>query len=72
MKQHEEVIKIMEENGGWATLGFLYHHVDTSEWKTKNTFCYHKTNCSGRTLLFQNKSRTMGTEKSQRAAFREI
>ncbi len=22
MKQHEEVIKIMEENGGWATLGF--------------------------------------------------
>ena len=38
MKQHEEVIKIMEENGGWATLGFLYHHVDTSEWKTKTPF----------------------------------
>ena len=23
MKQHEEVIKIMEENGGWATLGSM-------------------------------------------------
>ena len=22
MKQHEEVIKVLEENGGWAILGF--------------------------------------------------
>ena len=38
MKQHEEVIKVLEENGGWATLGFLYHKVDTSGWKTKTPF----------------------------------
>ena len=30
MKQYEQVIKVMEENGGWATLGFLYHKVNTS------------------------------------------
>ena len=38
MKQHEEVIKIIEKNGGLAPLGFLYHHVDTSGWKTKTPF----------------------------------
>ena len=38
MKQHEKVIKVLEENGGWATLGFLYHKVDTSGWKTKTPF----------------------------------
>ena len=41
MKQHEAVIKIMEENGGYATLGFLYQHVlkvPDVEWKTKTPF----------------------------------
>lgn len=38
MKQYEQVIQIMEENGGWSTLGFLYHRVDISEWKTKTPF----------------------------------
>ena len=38
MKQYEQVIKVMEENGGWTTLGFLYHKVNTSLWKTKTPF----------------------------------
>src|SRR5512138_2477319 len=41
MKQHEAVIKVMEENGGFATLGYLYQHVlkiPDCEWKTKTPF----------------------------------
>jgi len=41
MKQHEAVIKIMEQNGGFATLGQLNHQVlkvSGVEWKTKTPF----------------------------------
>lgn len=41
MKQYEAVIKIMEENGGFATLGFLNQNVlknPNCEWKTKTPF----------------------------------
>jgi len=41
MKQYEAVIKIMEENGGYATLGFLNQNVlkiESCEWRTKTPF----------------------------------
>lgn len=41
MKQHEAVIRVMEENGGFATLGFLYQNVlkvSDVDWKTKTPF----------------------------------
>ena len=41
MKQHEAVIKIMERNGGFATLGYLNQEVlkvPSVEWKTKTPF----------------------------------
>jgi len=41
MKQHEVVIKAMEENGGYATLGFLNQNVlkiKDCAWKTKTPF----------------------------------
>lgn len=41
MRQHEAVIKVMEENDGFATLGFLYQavmRVSGCEWKTKTPF----------------------------------
>ena len=41
MKQHEAVIKVMEDNGGYATLGFLYQNaikVKGCTWKTKTPF----------------------------------
>lgn len=41
MKQHEAVIKIMEQNGGFATLGYLNQtvlKVPNVEWKTKTPF----------------------------------
>ena len=41
MKQHEVVIKVMEENGGFATLGYLNQtvlQVSGVQWKTKNPF----------------------------------
>ncbi len=41
MKQYEAVIKVMEENRGFATLGFLNQHVlqiEDCEWKTKTPF----------------------------------
>ena len=34
MKQYEQVIKVMDENGGFATLGFLNQNVDVSSWET--------------------------------------
>lgn len=41
MKQHEAVIKVMQDNGGYATLGFLNQNVlklEGCEWKTKTPF----------------------------------
>ena len=41
MKQYEAVIKVMEENGGYTTLGFLNQNVlkiEGCEWKTKTPF----------------------------------
>ena len=41
MKQYEAVIKVMEKNGGYATLGFLYQKalkVKGVTWKTKTPF----------------------------------
>jgi hypothetical protein len=38
MKQHEQVIKVMTTNGGYATLGFLNQQVDVSNWGTKTPF----------------------------------
>jgi len=41
MKQYEAVIKVMEESGGYATLGHLYQNVlklPDCEWKTKTPF----------------------------------
>ncbi len=38
MKQYEAVIKVMEENGGYATLGYLYQNVleiKDCKWETK-------------------------------------
>jgi hypothetical protein len=41
MKQYEAVIEVMEANGGYATLGYLYQNVLKVEdclWKTKTPF----------------------------------
>jgi hypothetical protein len=38
MKQHEQVIEVMRDNGGYATLGFLNHSVNVSNWKSKTPF----------------------------------
>ncbi|PIQ14552.1 MAG: hypothetical protein COW67_13200 [Flavobacteriales bacterium CG18_big_fil_WC_8_21_14_2_50_32_9] len=38
MTQHEQVIKVIRNNGGFATLGFLNHSVDVSNWKTKTPY----------------------------------
>ncbi|MEI7831586.1 MAG: hypothetical protein WCJ56_00075 [bacterium] len=41
MKQHEAVIKVMEDNGGYATLGYLNQKVlqiENCEWKTRTPF----------------------------------
>lgn len=41
MKQHEAVIRVMENNGGFATLAYLYQNallVEGCEWKTKTPF----------------------------------
>lgn len=35
MTQHEQVISALEANGGYATLGQLYHLIDFSSWGTE-------------------------------------
>ena len=38
MKQYEQVIDVMKNNGGYATLGFLNYSVNVSNWKTKTPY----------------------------------
>lgn len=38
VSQHEQVIAEMIKNGGYATLGYLYHNVNVSGWGTKTPF----------------------------------
>ena len=38
LPQHQQVIEVLKKNGGYATLGFLYHNVDVSDWETKTPF----------------------------------
>lgn len=38
MEQCEQVIKVMENNSGYATLGYLYQNVNVKDWKTKTPF----------------------------------
>ena len=38
IKQYEQVIEVMRNNGGFATLGFLNHKVDVSKWASKTPF----------------------------------
>ena len=38
MTQYQQVINVMKENDGYATLGYLYQNVDVSEWGTKTPF----------------------------------
>ena len=36
--QYNQVAEVMERNGGFATLGFLYKSVDVRDWKTKTPY----------------------------------
>ncbi len=36
--QYQQVMDVMANNGGYATLGYLYHNVDVSQWGTKTPF----------------------------------
>jgi len=38
MTQYEEVIAVMKEHGGYATLSYLYENVPVAHWKTKTPF----------------------------------
>lgn len=38
MKQYEQIIEVMRQNGGFATLGHLNNNVDVSKWKTKTPY----------------------------------
>lgn len=56
MKQHEAVIKTMEEKGGYATLGFLNQNVfkiPNVEWKTKTPFASIRRIVQDRRFFFK-------------------
>jgi len=56
MKQYEAVIKVMEENGGYATLGFLNQKVlkiSGCEWKTRTPFASIRRIVQNERLFFK-------------------
>lgn len=56
MKQYEAVIKVMEENGGYATLGLLNQNVlkiKDCEWKTKTPFASIRRIVQNEQLFFK-------------------
>lgn len=38
MTQYQQVINVMNDHDGYATLGYLYQNVDVSDWGTKTPF----------------------------------
>ena len=66
MKQYEQVIAVMEENGGWATLGFLYHKVDSSGWKTKTPFASIRRIVQDERFFFKIKVGLWGLKSDQK------
>ena len=72
MKQYEQVIAVMEENGGWATLGFLYHKVDTSEWKTKTPFATIRRIVQDERFFFKIKAGLWALKSHKEQFFRKI
>ena len=72
MKQYEQVIKVMEENGGWTTLGFLYHKVNTSLWKTKTPFATIRRIVQDERFFFKIKVGLWALKSHKKTAFRKI
>ena len=58
MKQHEAVIQVMKENGGFATLGYLYQNVLKIKdciWETKTPFATIRRIVQDDRFFFKNK-----------------
>ena len=53
MKQYEQVINVMEKNGGYATLGFLNHTVNVSNWKTKTPYASIRRIVQNKKIFFK-------------------
>ena len=68
ISQHEQVIKVMTNNGGYGTLGYLYHNVDVSNWGTKTPFksinrIVKDKRFFFKKILLQNKTWSLGIKK---------
>jgi hypothetical protein len=53
MKQSKQVMNVMENNGGYATLGYLYQNVDVKDWKTKTPFASIRRIVQDRRFFFK-------------------
>jgi hypothetical protein len=53
MKQSKQVIEAMENNGGYATLGYLYQNVNVKHWKTKTPFASIRRIVQDRRFFFK-------------------
>ena len=65
MKQYEAVIRVMEENGGYATLGLLYGKVPKipdCQMEHEDPVCIDPPHCPGRAVLLQDQTRPVGLE----------
>ena len=65
MKQYEQVKKKMEENGGYATLGFLNQNIDVSKWGTKTPYASIRRIVQDEKVFFKIKSGLWGLKKMQ-------
>src|SRR5438132_8018834 len=75
MKQHEAVIKAMEENGGFATLGFLYRkalQVPGAEWKTKTPFASIRRIVQDKRFFFKIRPGLWALQTSKHASLNDL
>lgn len=72
MKQYEQVIKQLEENDGFATLGYLYRNVDVSNWGTKTPFASIRRIVQKRDEIFRIKPGLWALKKYKKLLPEEI
>ena len=61
--QYKQVIEVMADNGGYATLGYLYQNVDVSDWTTKTPFKSINRIVQDERFFFQDQARTLGVKR---------
>lgn len=72
MKQYEAVAKAMQQNGGYATLGWLNQHVPVAGWGTKTPYATIRRIVQDRPEFFKIKPGLWALEEARDAVARQF